>query len=323
MVSSKFKYSIDTLRALIMCLLLIVSSIQAQSQCLENLLLNGDFETGNTSNWTSTGLPLAQSGCYNQDGNYYLWYNGSGSLLWQEVNAESGRLYTLEFYDGAHDIDGQKISMIFMDQSGVDLLRVDHFTGFDVDNENCMLQANTLSAHSPEETTTVRIEISLNNAGLKADGFCLTAADPVIDDECADWIQGPPNSALIAGVITNPGLISSLDDLVNITFVVVNSSDHPIENIQLTPAVKLLNGAETGIILNPVFAQDPNGNGLLDPQEIWFFSAVESFEFNEGDSFIISCGVSGNCPCGQEIGGGADLLFTTGANMDVKLKGRL
>jgi len=298
---------------------LVLINTLSIGQCTENLLQNGDFESGNLSHWQSSGLPLVQSGCYNQDGDSYLWYNGSGSLLWQEVPASPGQLYTLDFYDGAHDIDGQKVSLIFLDGSGLELSREEHFTDFDVDLNDCLLEANALVLESPESTSFIRVEMSLNNAGLKADGFCLTSSDQIIDD-CAGWIQGAPNSVLLAGVITNPGLISSDEDLVNVTFVVVNSSDHPVENIELTANVNYLNGLPTGNNLYPVLAEDPNGNDKLDPNEIWFYSAVSSFDYSEGESFVISGGVSGDCPCGQEIGGAADLLFTSGGNMDIEIK---
>ena len=37
--------------------------------------------------------------------------------------------------------------------------------------------------------------------------------------------------------------------------------------------------------LSATFAGDPNSNNILDPGEIWFYSAVKTYTFSQGDIF--------------------------------------
>jgi len=129
-----------------------------------------------------------------------------------------------------------------------------------------------------------------------------------------------PNTYLAAGVVTNPGIVGSETDIVNVTFVLVNLGNEPLTEVELDTEVTLVSGTYTGLDLIPIFAGDPNNNGVLDPNEIWFYSAVSTFDFGLGDSFIVSVGSSAQRSCATEIGGGADLLFTSGVNMDVKIE---
>jgi len=139
----------------------------------------------------------------------------------------------------------------------------------------------------------------------------------VLTDPCADHVQSDPNTFLTAGVVVNPSTIGSENDIVNITFVLVNLGDEPLADVELTPNVLLFSGMPYPNNLTPIFAGDPNMNGLLDPGEIWFYTAVSTFTYNPGDTFIITGGATGQGECGEEVGGGADLLSTSGVNMDV------
>jgi len=141
--------------------------------------------------------------------------------------------------------------------------------------------------------------------------------DFVEETECD---QAEPNTYLTVGVITNPGIIGSSTDIVNVTYVLINTGTDALSEVELNSEVTLFNGEPIDITLNPVFAGDPNNNGYLDPNEIWFYSAVNTFTYGEGDSFIVGCGASANSPCASEIGGAADLLFTSGVNMDVEIE---
>jgi len=142
-------------------------------QCENNLLTNGGFENGNTSSWTDTGSPNVYNTCYNVEGDYYLWFTGAGGLLWQDVTAIPGQIYDLDYWDGAHTINGQSVNLVFLDADLNEISNTDNPTTFDVDGSNCLLEANSISATAPATAAFVRVEIFVASSGIKVDGFCL------------------------------------------------------------------------------------------------------------------------------------------------------
>ena len=119
------------------------------------------------------------------------------------------------------------------------------------------------------------------------------------------------NDKLAVEVLLSPNIIGSSSDIVLITFVLVNTGDEAIKNIALFVEESLLSGEPHETTITPTLQSDPNGNGQLDVGEVWFYTAVKSFDYNEGDIFIVSAGASGFGNTCQVVTGNAKLLFTT------------
>ncbi len=145
-------------------------------------ILNGDFE-GTYSNWirvsgTSIGY---NTGNYVAVGNYSLWIAPSGSSaakIYQNVDANPGHIYTLDFWAGTHNPSfTQKVTMEFYDQSnkslGSTFVEVNHNV-----HSNDQLAAYQLVATAPENTDYVRVEGYANGDYLKLDGVVMSEAAP-------------------------------------------------------------------------------------------------------------------------------------------------
>jgi len=132
-----------------------------------------------------------------------------------------------------------------------------------------------------------------------------------------NWVQADANEILTLSIVLNPSVVGSTGDIVNIIYVIYNAGLEPMTNIQLEPQESLLSGGAYTTTIDPSWSGDPNNNGQLDPEEVWFYTDVKSYEYNQGDVFVIAGGVSGNASCGVEIGASAKLLFTYGENIDI------
>ena len=121
-------------------------------------------------------------------------------------------------------------------------------------------------------------------------------------------IASDPNTYLSIGIATSPSIISSENDLVNLTFVVLNNGPDYLSSLELETEISLLNAGELNLSLNPVLTGDPNGNGFLDPNETWYYTAVRQFPINLGDDFVISAEIIGEGVCTTEIGTAGNMI---------------
>jgi len=119
------------------------------------------------------------------------------------------------------------------------------------------------------------------------------------------------NDKIAIEVVLSPNIIGSSNDIVLVTIVVVNVGDETLNGIELNVEESLFSGEAYTTTLNPTLQGDPNGNGRLDVGEVWFYTAVKSYDYDEGDVFIVSAGVSGLGEACQAVAGNAKLLFTT------------
>ena len=138
--------------------------------------------------------------------------------------------------------------------------------------------------------------------------------------DCESWTQGDPNTVLVAGITLNPDLIGSAEDIVDISVILLNLGTEPLSALEVDLTYSLFSAPTTTYPIQITnIIGDVNGNGSIDPGEIWYYKAVKSFEYSQGDVFIIGAGASGLGACGMEIAAAGDLLFTSGVNMEVDI----
>ena len=138
-------------------------------------------------------------------------------------------------------------------------------------------------------------------------GDCFALSEIRIDLEDNSFC----NDKIAMEIVLSPNIIGSSSDIVLITFVVINVGDESLKDIEISVEENLLSGEPYTTTIEPVLQADPNGNGELDVGEVWFYTAVKSYDFNEGDVFIIGGGASGFGDSCQAIAGNAKLLFTS------------
>jgi hypothetical protein len=173
-----------------------------------------------------------------------------------------------------------------------------------------LAQANASTFYEGEEVAELQgltgryiLITGVNNFG----GDCFALSEIRIDLEDNSFC----NDKIAMEVVLSPNIIGSSSDIVLITFVVVNVGDEPLINIELNVEESLISGEPYLTTIQPTLQADPNGNGRLDVGEVWFYTAVKSYDFDEGDVFIIGGGVSGFGQTCQAITGNAKLLFTS------------
>jgi len=138
-------------------------------------------------------------------------------------------------------------------------------------------------------------------------GDCFALSEIPIDLEDNSFC----NDKIAMEIVLSPNIIGSSSDIVLITFVVVNVGDEILNDIELNVEESLLSGEPYTTIIQATLQSDPNGNGRLDVGEVWFYTAVKSYDYNEGDVFIVGGGVSGFGETCQAVTSNAKLLFTS------------
>lgn len=118
------------------------------------------------------------------------------------------------------------------------------------------------------------------------------------------------DNKIATDLILSPGIIGSESDIVLVTVVVLNTGLDALTEVDLVVDETLFSGDpyETSLQLN--WQGDPNGNGILDPNEAWFYTGVKSYIYDDGDVFVVSAGVSAEAGCGPVVAGAGKLLFT-------------
>ena len=111
-------------------------------------------------------------------------------------------------------------------------------------------------------------------------------------------------------LILAPSIIGSNADIVLVTVVVLNTGTEALTNVVMETDESIFSGAPYQTSLQLDFQGDPNGNGVLDPGEIWYYSGVKNYDYNQGDVFVVSAGVTADASCGLVNAGAGKLLFT-------------
>lgn len=126
---------------------------------------------------------------------------------------------------------------------------------------------------------------------------------------------------MAVGIVLAPQSIRTQNDIVAITFGVVNNGSSPLSNITFEGTYKLFKGTVGApTVLTVTKSGDVNNDGIMQPLESWLFTAtLANTPYNPGDVFLI-CGLAkGLCGTDTIKAGNADLLFTAGVNMDVEI----
>ena len=126
---------------------------------------------------------------------------------------------------------------------------------------------------------------------------------------------------MAVGIVLAPQSIRTQNDIVAITFGVVNNGATPLSNITFEGTYKLFKGSVGApTVLTVTKSGDVNNDGIMQPLESWLFTAtMTNTPYNPGDVFLI-CGLAkGLCGTDTIKAGNADLLFTAGVNMDVEI----
>jgi len=133
--------------------------------------------------------------------------------------------------------------------------------------------------------------------------------------------SGPiqPNSKISLSINSAPSMDGTEQNIVNITYVVHNRSEQPMENLVLEVGEHLQSGQQYISNLSPIFNGDPNNNGILDPGEFWFYSARKSYNYDEGETFILQGSVIAESELGVEVGAYASFLHGFGSNVQVNI----
>ncbi|WP_164489820.1 DUF11 domain-containing protein [Runella sp. SP2] len=155
---------------------------------------------------------------------------------------------------------------------------------------------------NPSEVSALSDEDDADPAVVKAGNLCATAK-------------------MAVGIILAPQSIRTQNDIVSVTFGVVNNGSTPLSNVTFEGTYKLFKGSVGAPnVLTVTKSGDVNNDGIMQPLESWLFTAtMTNTPYNPGDVFLI-CGFA-KALCGTDTvkAGNADLLFTAGVNMDVEI----
>lgn len=159
-----------------------------------------------------------------------------------------------------------------------------------------------------------------NGTGAPNDTNGLTDEDDA--DPAAVRVGNICEAAKMAvGVVLAPQSIRTQNDIITVTFGVVNNGPTPLSNVTFEGSYKLFKGSVGApTVLSVTKSGDVNNDGIMQPQEAWLFTAtLTNLPYRPGDVFLV-CGLA-KALCGTDTvkAGGADLLFTAGVNMDVEI----
>jgi|GEM_PF-1257362 len=155
---------------------------------------------------------------------------------------------------------------------------------------------------NPNETSALTDEDDADPAVVKVGDVCTTAK-------------------MAVGVVLAPQSIRTQNDIVSITFGVVNNGGTPLSNITFEGTYKLFKGSVgSPIVLTLTKTGDVNNDGIMQPLESWLYTAtLTNTPYKPGDVFLV-CGLAkGVCGADTVKAAAADLLFTAGVNMDVAI----
>jgi len=118
------------------------------------------------------------------------------------------------------------------------------------------------------------------------------------------------DNKIATDLILAPNIVGSEGDIVLVTVVVVNTGTEALSNVVMETNESIFSGAPYTTSLDLSFQGDPNGNGMLDVGEYWYYTGVKNYTYNQGDVFVVSAGVTAEASCGLVNAGAGKLLFT-------------
>lgn len=160
---------------------------------------------------------------------------------------------------------------------------------------------------------------SVNGDGTGVPDSPLALRDEDDADPVYASVRTCVNNNLAIGTVLAPTTIRTENDVVQVTFGIVNNSNTPLTNPAFSGQIRLFNSGSGGTTsLTATQNGDVGNDGILQPNESWLYTSVlPSTQYQPGDVFLVYGTATALCGTTNLQTAGGELLFTEGVNVDV------